>query len=75
MMVHEIGPVMIGGGHPDQGGGAAPLAGSNHMERLMFSDIDAKIAANAHDVNLLVKKEWDAAEVNLEGLLNAEEEE
>jgi hypothetical protein len=75
MMVHEIGHVMIGGGHPDQGGGAAPLAGSNHMERLMFSDIDAKIAANAHDVNLLVKKEWDAAEVNLEGLLNAEEEE
>jgi hypothetical protein len=61
-IAHEIGHVIIDDGHPDQGSGPAPLPGTPHMERLMFSNIGQKATANAIDKNLLAKAEWDAAE-------------
>jgi hypothetical protein len=65
-IAHEIGHIIIGDGHPDQGGGPAPLSGTSHLERLMFSNIDQKATANALDKNLLVKAEWDVAETWLQ---------
>jgi hypothetical protein len=62
LMAHEVGHVIIGLGHPDQDGGAAPLPGTNRMERLMYSDMDEKKNAGLLDSNRLVKAEWDAAE-------------
>lgn len=59
-IAHEIGHIMLGKGHPDEGGGPAPLAGTNHIQRLMVS------GGNRGGLDLeyrLVKGEWDAAEV------------
>jgi hypothetical protein len=61
-IAHEIGHLFVGIGHPDQGEGVAPLAGTAHVERLMFSNIDGKVHASTLDENLLVKAEWDKAE-------------
>lgn len=55
-IAHEIGHVMIGGGHPDQGKGAASLPGSPVKERLMYS------RAVPERGDLLVKGEWDRIE-------------
>ena len=54
---HEIGHVFLGVGHPDNSSfpGVAPLAGTVHTRRLMYSTPDA-------NSRLLVKKEWDKAE-------------
>lgn len=61
-IAHEIGHCIIADGHPDEGGGAAPLKGvpmSLHKERLMVSG--SKV--NHSDFGkLLVKGEWDEAE-------------
>ena len=46
----------------DTDSGVAPLAGTIRLQRLMFSDEDVKKAAGELNTNLLVKKEWDAAE-------------
>jgi hypothetical protein len=62
IIAHEIGHILVGVGHPDQNDGVAPLPGTTHVNRLMFSDINLKATANALDKNLLVKAEWDAAE-------------
>jgi len=62
VIAHEIGHVIVGDGHPDQGGGPAPLLGTARVERLMYSDLDGKIQVGALNKNLIVKKEWDAAE-------------
>ena len=62
-IAHEIGHVVIDSGHPDLGDGPAPLMGTPQVVRLLFSDLAAKIQAGALDENLLVKREWDAAEV------------
>jgi hypothetical protein len=62
LLAHEVGHVMCGEGHPDDGGGAAPLEGTNRIERLMYARIRDKIAAGTLYKNLLVKKEWDKAE-------------
>lgn len=57
-ITHEIGHIMIGKGHPDQGGGPAPLDSSAlHPRRVMCSG-----SARAPDGRLLLKAEWDAAE-------------
>lgn len=63
-IAHEIGHVIIGPGHPDLdvGSGPAPLKGTNHLERLMHSDVVVKKKAGCLDRNLIVKKEWDAAD-------------
>lgn len=53
---HEIGHVLIGLGHPDDGSGPAPLPGTNHSKRLMAS------GAFRNRGNFLVKAEWDKAE-------------
>jgi hypothetical protein len=55
-IAHEIGHVMIGAGHPDRNGGAAPLKGVDLTQRLMHS------TAVVMGARLLVKAEWDAAE-------------
>ncbi len=62
IIAHEIGHIFAGSGHPDQHGGVAPLSGTNHLERLMFSNMKQKAAAGALHKNLLVKAEWDHAE-------------
>jgi hypothetical protein len=57
-IAHEMGHVIVGLGHPDQGKGPCPLAGTFHLERLMVS-------GGTHDYSLqsrLVKGEWDEAE-------------
>jgi len=59
-IAHELGHVLIGGGHPDQGGGFAPLPGTDHSERLMST-----FATRAAGAKLLVKTEWDRAEARL----------
>ena len=61
--------MIIGKGHPDDlkengtHAGVAPLEGTITVGRLMYSDAKSKQNANALDRNLLVKKEWDAAEI------------
>jgi len=55
-LAHEIGHAMIGGGHPNQNLGPAPLPGTPHQQRLMFSHY-AK-----GERRLLVKGEWDKIE-------------
>ena len=56
---HEIGHVFFGEGHPDQGGGPAPLPGTNHQDRLMMGGTGVRYP----DYGLLiVKPEWDKAE-------------
>jgi len=59
-IVHEIGHIMIGKGHPDQGFGPAPLWDQSsplHPRRVMASG-----TVRSPDGRLLVKTEWDAAE-------------
>lgn len=56
-MIHELGHRTIGEGHPDQGGGFAPLVGTDRRWRLMASG-DVRIPG----ARLLVKREWDEAE-------------
>ncbi|GAA5480835.1 thrombospondin type 3 repeat-containing protein [Haloferula sargassicola] len=63
-LAHEIGHVMMGGGHPNQGGGPAPLAGTRYSDRLMFSDPFHRGPARRR---LLVKGEWDAIDAWLVG--------
>ena len=65
-LVHEVGHILVGGGHPDQNGGAAPLPSlaSDHIKRLMHSDV-------GHP-GLLVKSEWDKAEKWLSNRTNGD---
>ncbi len=55
-LAHEIGHVMMGGGHPNDGGGPAPLAGTHHPDRLMYSN---PFHTGLLRKRLLVKGEWD----------------
>jgi hypothetical protein len=57
-IAHEIGHVLVGPGHPDQGGGHASLPGTDHNRRLMCSG--GKQAANPG--HLLAKVEWEWSE-------------
>ena len=69
---HEIGHMLVGHGHPDAKGrsanrGLAPLPGTNHRERLMYSNESQGLAFggsiyNAARSHRLVKGEWDEAE-------------
>ena len=56
---HEIGHIFFDAGHPDNPAsdqrGVAPLVGTDHTKRLMYS-------ANNADSRLIVKAEWDKAE-------------
>jgi hypothetical protein len=62
-LAHEIGHVICGSGHPDEGYGPAILPGTDHCKRLMCSG-NVK-----HDsTSLLVKREWDMAEVWLKAV-------
>jgi hypothetical protein len=58
---HEIGHIFFGDGHPDAmdllDRGVAPLVGTDHTKRLMYG---GKLNANSR---LIVKKEWDEAEI------------
>ena len=65
-LAHEVGHVMIGSGHPNQGEGAAPLKGSATHKRLMHA---ATVFYPPGQRELLVKKEWD----KIEGWLQTEE--
>jgi len=58
-IAHEVGHVLIGGGHPDQGGGAAPLPETAHSLRLMCSGFGKN---RQNPGKLLVKMEWDEAD-------------
>lgn len=53
---HEVGHVIIGAGHPDEGQGEVPLHGTDHTRRLVASE------RGRNPGHLIVKKEWDAAE-------------
>ena len=67
-IAHEIGHVLVGYGHPDLGGGAAPLHGTDHRERLMHSGegLGGAMVGGVYMRNRrehrLVKAEWDAAD-------------
>jgi len=56
-MAHEIGHLLTAGGHPDNNEGIAPLQGTDRTKRLMCSGANSTTSSN-----LLVKREWDAAE-------------
>jgi hypothetical protein len=61
-IAHEIGHLIMKYGHPDEGGGAAPLPGlpaSAYPDRLMTGGGKTKRPEHG---KLLVKGEWDAAE-------------
>lgn len=62
-IAHEIGHMIVGGGHPDEGQGPAPLVGTDRTKRLMCSGYNWQIGAS-----LLVKSEWDAAEERLKAV-------
>ncbi len=74
-LAHEIGHVMLdwerqgdpGGGHPDDEGGVAPLAGTDPTRRLMVS-AGRQGPTPGH---LLVKEEWDRIELWLQQEENA----
>jgi hypothetical protein len=55
-IAHEMGHRIIGPGHPDDGGGEAPLEGTDRKRRLMAANL------RLYDYYLLVKTEWDKAE-------------
>ena len=58
-IAHEIGHIMLGDGHPNvNDGGIAPLPGTDRTKRLMCDGADAN-----PDSKLLVKTEWDKAEL------------
>lgn len=52
-IVHEVGHLMVGSGHPDEDAGVAPLLGTDRTRRLMCSG-----ANSSNDSIHLVKKEW-----------------
>ncbi|GAA5127496.1 hypothetical protein JIN84_08615 [Luteolibacter yonseiensis] len=55
---HELAHLMTGEkGHPDEGGGAAPLEGTDRTRRITCSGIP-----RPDDAKLLVKSEWDRIE-------------
>ena len=57
-IAHEVGHVIVGDGHPNKdGGGPAPLPGTAHRERLMYSLTPYHLSFTR-----LVKGEWDEAE-------------
>lgn len=62
---HEIGHILIGPGHPDSilYPGPAPLRGTNLKERLMASGGMSGNATALTQGKLLVKGEWDEAEI------------
>ncbi len=59
-LAHEVGHVMMGGGHPNQNKGPASLHGSATHERLMHS---ATYRYPEGRRELLVKKEGDKIEI------------
>jgi hypothetical protein len=67
-VAHEIGHVLVDYGHPDDGGGHAPLPRTDHRERLMHSGsglggpIIIGIRLQQARGHRLVKQEWDEAE-------------
>jgi hypothetical protein len=63
-IAHEIGHILIGEGHPDQNDGYAPLEGTDRSQRLMNSGY-----SNVPGAKLLVKTEWDRAEIWLKAAL------
>jgi hypothetical protein len=58
-IAHEIGHVILGEGHPDEGDGVAPLQGTDHVQRLMCS---GRLRDKTGESRRLVKAEWDEAE-------------
>ncbi len=71
-IAHEIGHFIVGSGHPDepaiQDQGPAPLQGTGLSHRLMVS---GRSESRKSRLGLqLVKAEWDAAERNLDIILN-----
>ena len=64
-IAHEIGHVLVGYGHPDENDGRSPLPGTDHKQRLMRSgDAAGGSIRTGHPPGyLLVKPEWDEAEV------------
>jgi hypothetical protein len=56
-IAHEVGHILVGSGHPDEGSGVAPLLGTDRAQRLMCSG-----SKWTWDSLLLVKSEWDRAE-------------
>jgi hypothetical protein len=62
-IAHEIGHCIVGYGHPDEGSGPAPLPGltkKEHGPRLMVSGSNVR---RPNIGRLLVKGEWDEAEI------------
>jgi hypothetical protein len=57
-IAHEVGHIIVGDGHPDDEGGDAPLSGTDRTKRLMCSG--PHWTGNSL---LLVKQEWDNAEI------------
>ena len=58
---HEIGHILLGGGHPDEGGGIAPLESLTldlHKIRLMCSGPNRVVGSS----RMLIKTEWDRGE-------------
>jgi hypothetical protein len=68
-MVHEIGHILLGEGHPDRGDNRSPLPGTRHVERLMCSGPQRKKDGSSR---LIVKQEWDDAENWLSGQVDGE---
>ena len=67
-IAHEIGHILVGEGHPDESGGPAPLYGTLGRKRLMGS---GELGVRG---KLLVKAEWDEAEVWLNQNIPDEED-
>lgn len=66
-IAHEVGHLIVGGGHPDEEGGDAPLSGTDRTKRLMCSGPNW----NGNSL-LLVKQEWDKAEMWLSARPNGD---
>ena len=66
-IAHEVGHILVGGGHPDEGGGNSPLAGTDRTQRLMCSGPNSTLESI-----LLVKHEWDDAAVWLKNRPNGD---
>ena len=60
-LAHEIGHNLVGAGHPNQSDGPAPRTDTYHPDRLMASGG----ISPTNTPNLMVKGEWDEAEVTL----------
>ncbi|MBK1817904.1 hypothetical protein JIN84_19945 [Luteolibacter yonseiensis] len=59
-VTHEIGHVLFGRGHPDQGKGPAPLPLTDQRARIMYSARD--LIGPSTQQRVCVKAEWDVAE-------------